>query len=47
MKLTCLRPGEKISEELYSEYETISSTTHNKIFYVSNNSNFELFDSKK
>lgn len=34
IKITDLRPGEKISEELFSENETIETTAHNKILMV-------------
>ena len=34
IKITGLRPGEKISEELHSKNETITPTSHKKIFMV-------------
>ncbi|MCK5400579.1 MAG: polysaccharide biosynthesis protein, partial [Flavobacteriaceae bacterium] len=34
IKIIGLRPGEKISEELYSENEIVAPTSHNKILMV-------------
>ena len=46
IKITGLRPGEKLSEELFLNDENIDKTTHKKIFVVKSNNGIENFNIK-
>ncbi|HOL40051.1 MAG TPA: nucleoside-diphosphate sugar epimerase/dehydratase [Dictyoglomaceae bacterium] len=47
IKITGLRPGEKLKEELWEEGEVIEKTEHPKIYRIKGNNHIDTFDFKE